>query len=214
MKKVQVYLSDWQSIFREGIHLALCSEECYEVVGEATTSEEALEFIEDNQPGVAILNADHGELTGIEVTHRVKRSLPSVSMILMMDRDNCEQIIAALKGGASACLSKDIEPDELLDAVNRAVHGEYPIIKQILNPAVAKRILSEFENLPENCMESSSKLPVHLLPLEELVLRDIASGKLLEDLLRDRKITEDTVRQCLYIIRGKLMANSHIDNAV
>jgi DNA-binding NarL/FixJ family response regulator len=209
MKKVQVYLSDWQSIFREGVHFALCSEECYEVVGEATTSEEALEFIEDNRPGVAILNADHGDITGIQVTNRVKQSLPSISMILMMDSDNYEQIVAALKGGASACLSKDIEPGELLDAVNRAVHGEYPIIKNILKPAVATRILSEFESLPESCQESSGRLPARLLPLEELILRDIASGKPLEDLFRDRNVTEDSVRQSLYIIRGKLVANNH-----
>jgi two-component system, NarL family, nitrate/nitrite response regulator NarL len=214
MKKVQVFLSDWQSIFREGIHLALCSEECYEVVGEAATSEEAMEFIEDNRPGVAILNADHGDITGIDVTHRIKRSLPSTAMILMMDRDNSEQIIAALKGGASACLSKDIEPDELLDAVNRAVHGEYPIIKNILKPVVASRILSEFEGLPEVCMDNDTKTPVRLLPLETVILKDIAGGKQLEDLIRDRKITEDTLRQCLYIIRGKLVANSHLYDPV
>ena len=49
MEKVRVFLADWQVLFREGVHLALCAEESYEVIGEAATNEGALDFIKNNR---------------------------------------------------------------------------------------------------------------------------------------------------------------------
>ena len=206
MEKVRVFLADWQVLFREGVHLALCAEESYEVIGEAATNEGALDFIENNRPGVAILNADHGEPTGIEITRRIKQNLPTVAIILMMDSYRDEQVFAALKSGASACLSKDVELDELHDTIRRVVQGEYPINQSILKPAVASRILSEFETVLQLNGEPGN-LPARLLSLEIQILKHIASGNRLENIARDMNITEDTVRQRLYIILGKLVTN-------
>ena len=167
--KVRVFLTDWQALFREGIHFALCAEESYEITGEATNNEGAFDFIENNRPAVAILNADHGEPTGIEITHRIKRNLPSVAIILTLESYHDEWVFAALKSGASACLSRDVEPDELRDTIRRVVLGEYPISQSILKPAVASRIIHEFEN----CSESNDRvdnLPVRLSPLEAQIL--------------------------------------------
>ena len=206
MEKVQVFLTDWQVLFREGIHLALCAEESYEVIGEATNNEGAINFIENNRPGVAILNADHGEPTGIEITRRIKQKIPSVAIILMLDRYHDERVFAALKGGASACLSKDVEPDELRDTIRRVVLGEYPISHSILEPAIASRIMNEFENYAE-LNNKAVNLLVRLSPLEAQILQHIANGNLLEEIALNLNITEDTIRQRLYIILGKLVAN-------
>lgn len=206
MDKVRVFLTDWQVLFREGVHLTLCGEEDYEVIGEATNNEEAIDFIEKNPPEVAILNADHGELTGIEITRRIKQNLPSVAIILMMDSHHDEQLFAALKSGASACLSKDIEPDELLDTIRKVVQGEYPISQSILEPAVASRIIKEFEIFAQ-LNDKAGTLPARLLSLEAQILKHIAGGNLLEEIARNLNITEDTIRQRLYTIRGKLVAN-------
>ena len=94
METVSVVLADWQVLFREGIHFTLSGEEDIEVIGEVTNSEEALNFIEANPPNVAILNADRGELSGIDVTGRIKQNLPSVSVILIMDSDSEEQLFS------------------------------------------------------------------------------------------------------------------------
>jgi len=110
MEKVSVVLADWQVLFREGIHFTLSGEEGIEVISEVTNSEEALNFIEKNPPSVAILNTDRDKLSGIDVTRRIKQNLPAVSVILIMDSDNEEQLFLAVKSGASACLTKDIDP--------------------------------------------------------------------------------------------------------
>lgn len=101
-------------LFREGIHFTLCGEEDIEVIGEAADNEEALNFIEANLPSIAILDADRGKLSGIDVTTRIKQNYPSVSVILIMDSENEEQLFSAMKCGANACMTKDIDPDDLV----------------------------------------------------------------------------------------------------
>jgi len=101
MEKITVFLADWQVLFREGIHFTLSGEEDMEVIGETTDSEQALAFIETNVPNVAILSVDRSKVSGTEVTRRIKRNRPEVSVILVMDTENEEQLFLAMKSGAS-----------------------------------------------------------------------------------------------------------------
>ncbi len=97
MEKIKVFLADPQVLFREGIHFTLSGEEDFEVIGEATSNEEAFTFIEANPPGVAILNMKNGKLDGPTVTRRIKRTLPSVSVILVMDSEDEGMLFSAIK---------------------------------------------------------------------------------------------------------------------
>ena len=206
MEKVTVFLADWQVLFREGIHFTLSGEEDFEVIGEATTSEEALDFIEKNPPGVAIFNADWGKPSGIEITRRIKQNLPSVAVILVMDSHNDEQIFLAMKSGASAYLTKEADPDELVNTIRKVVQGEYPISQALLRPEIASRVIDEFETFSLISKEVGDLL-AHLLPVEVEILRHIADGSLLEEITKALKIGEDAIRRHLDLILGKLVAN-------
>ncbi|MFC1933210.1 response regulator transcription factor [Chloroflexota bacterium] len=74
MDKVRVFISDWQVLFREGIHFILFDERDFEVVGEATSNKEALEFIENDPPNIAIFNAGSANPSGIDVTRHIKKT--------------------------------------------------------------------------------------------------------------------------------------------
>ena len=91
MAKITVFLADWQVLFREGIHFTLSGEEDIDVIGEATSSEEAFKEIQASPPGVAVLNANHEEMGGIRVAGRLKQSLPAVSVLLIMDSNDDER---------------------------------------------------------------------------------------------------------------------------
>ena len=107
MEKISIFIADWQVLFREGIHFTLCGEDDMDVIGEATSGEEALNFIETNPPRIAILNMNGGKLGGVEATHRIKRNFPSVPVVLVTDIDDEEHLFAALKCGASAYITKN-----------------------------------------------------------------------------------------------------------
>ena len=208
MEKVSVVLADWQVLFREGIHFTLSGEEGIEVIGEVTNSEEALNFIEKNPPSVAILNADRGELSGIDVTSRIKQNLPSVSVILIMDSDNEEQLFSAMKCGASACLTKDIDPLDLVNIIKKVAQGASPISEALLRPGIASRVVDEFETFSLISKEVNNLL-ARLSPRESEILGHLADGSSIEQVSQALDINEEAARHHLDLILTKLVANDH-----
>jgi len=208
MDKVSVFLSDWQVLFREGIHFTLSGEEDMEVIGETTDSEEALAFIETNLPRIAILNVNHGKLSGVEVTRRIKQNLPEVSVILIMESDNEEQLFSVLESGASACLTKDVDPEEVVNTIRKVAQGGQPISEALLRPGIASRVVDEFEAF-SLINEEVGNLLAHLTQREVEILRHIADGNSREQVAGTLGISEEATSHKLESILRKLVANNH-----
>jgi len=205
MEKISVFLAEWQVLFREGIHFTLCGEEDIEVIGEVADNEEALDFIEENLPGVAILNAGHGELNGIAATSRIKHDYPLVSVILIMDNEGEEQFFSAMKCGASACVTKDVAPDDLVNTVREVAQGAYPISKALLRPGIASRVVDEFEAF-SLINKAAGNLLAHLSHREGEILHHIAGGSSSEQVSQALGISGETIRRHLGIVLSKLVA--------
>ncbi|MDO8567575.1 MAG: response regulator transcription factor [Dehalococcoidales bacterium] len=206
MEKIKVFLSDPQILFREGIHFILSGEEEFDVIGEATGNEEALAAIESNPPAVAILNLQKGKLDGLEATRRIKRNLPSVSVILVTEGENEEQLFGTVRSGASACLTKDVDPDMLVSLIKEVVKGSQPIVQCLLKPALAAKSLAEFEALSA-LGEPLSAMMARLSPKEADLLKRIAEGNTIEQVGVKLTTSEDMIRNQLKLIVQKLIAN-------
>lgn len=208
MEKVSVFLSDWQVLFREGIHFTLSGEEDMDVIGETTDNKEALDFIGKNPPRIAIVNANHSDFTGVDLTRRVQQNLPSVSVILIMDSDNEEQLFLAMQCGASACVTKDIDPDELVSLIRKVAQGAKPISEALLRPGIAPRVIEEFENF-SLISEEVDNLLARLSTRESEILQSIAEGNSIEQLSSTLGINEEVIRRHLDLILTKLVSNEH-----
>ena len=206
MAKVKIFLSDPQVLFREGIHFILSGEDDFEVTGETTSNEEAFSAIEANPPNIAVLSVHNGKYTGPEITRRIKRSLPSVAVILTMDKSDEELLFSAMKSGASACLTKDSDPEYLLDIIRVVSQGSYPIIDDLLVPGIASRTLVEFEDLA-TLSEQLDNMLASLAPAETNILKSIAAGKGIEQVAEELDINEENIRRSLRMILNKLVAN-------
>lgn len=206
MKRLRVFLADWQILFREGIHFILSGEEDFEVIGETTGNEETLDLIEKNPPTLAILNANGNKPSGIEITRRIKQNLPSVAVILIVDDDNEERIFSAIKSGANACLSKDVNPEELIETSRKASAEDYPISRMLLKPIIASRTLNDFEVFASIGGEVDD-LMSRLSPGETEFLNHIADGSSPEEVAKTLNLDEESVSSNLNLIRKKLVNN-------
>jgi len=206
MDKVKVFLSDPQVLFREGIHFILSGEDDFDVTGETTRNEEAFAHIEANPPNVAILSMQDDKLTGPEMARRIKRNLPSTSVILTIDKDDEEQLFSAMKSGASACLTKDTDPEYLLDMIRVITQGSQPMLEALLIPGLASRVLAEFEDLA-TLNERLDNLLASLTPKETEILNAIAAGNGMEQVTAKLDINEETARRNLRSILNKLVSN-------
>lgn len=213
MEKISVFLNDWQVLFREGIHFTLSGEEDIEVIGETTSSEEALSFIQNNPPRVAVLNINHDKFSGIKVARYLTHNYPSVAVLLIMDRDNEEHLFMVLKSGASACITKDADPDDLINSIRLVAQGNRPICKAILRPEIATRVLGEFE---ESLLLSQQvdNLLASLTHDETQILHRIAEGEVIEQICQVLNISEEAINQNLGYIMTKLVTNNHIREVI
>ncbi len=206
MNKIKVFLSDPQVLFREGIHFILSGEEEFEVTGETTSNEEAFTLIEANTPHVAILSLQSAKLNGPEVTRRIKRSQPAVSVILTMDREDELPLYAALKAGASACITKDTDPEVLLEIIRLVSQGRRPIIEAMLMPGIAAKILADFEETA-SLNEQVEHLLADLSGKEADILKGIAAGDNMDQLMEKQQMTEEAIRNNLKLALNKLVSN-------
>jgi DNA-binding NarL/FixJ family response regulator len=212
MVKIKVFLAEPQVLFREGIHFILSGEEDFDVIGETTSNEEALPLIESNPPDVAVLSVADVKISGIDITRHIRRNMPSVFVVLVMEKKEPDKVFEAMKSGASACLSKDSNPEQLLEMIKLVAQGSMPIIEEVFNPAVASLVLNEFADTTA-FNEQFDNILANLTPREKQIINLIAGGNNLEQTAEKMNLDEDTVRHCVRIVLTKLIANeqtSHI----
>jgi DNA-binding NarL/FixJ family response regulator len=206
MEKIKVILSDHQVLFREGIHFILSGEEDFEVTGEASNNEEALALIETNPPDIAILGMYNRRLQGSDITRRIKRNTPTVSIILTIDKKDEELIFSAMKSGAGACLPKDTDPEYLVETARLTAKGTRPIVEALLSPEIATRVIAEFDDFAILSEQVDNVITV-LSPEETNILDEIAAGSKLGQLVAKVNVPEDEVQRHLKEIVDKLVAN-------
>ena len=213
MEKIKVFLSDPQVLFREGIHFILSGEDDFEVTGETTSNEEAYSLIEANPPNIAILSMHDANADGAEITRHIRRNVPSVNVILIMDKKEPEKVFDAIKCGASACLTKDTDPEYLLDIIRVVAQGSFPIIEELLTPSIASFVLNEFEDM-DTVNKQFDNLLANLTPKETQVLNAIVTNGEMEQLIAKLDMTEDVIRHNLRLILNKLVSNEQARNII
>jgi len=209
MSSITVFLSDWQVLFREGIHFTLSGEEDVEVVGETTSSLEALEAIKAAPPRVAVLNADHEDFAGIRAARYIRQNIPSVAVLLIVDSLNDEHLYQVMKSGARGCLTKETDPVDLVDTIRVVAAGNQPIADLMLRPEMSARVVADFDQFAAISQQVDNLLP-GLTQGESEILRRIAQGNPAEQVCRALSIRQEDLSEHLQRILTKLVTNDHI----
>ena len=113
--KSRILIVDDSRSFRKGMRALLEIQADMQVVGEAPNGEKALELVEELQPGLVLLDAQMPEMTGVEVTQRIKSRWPEKKVILMTMFPDYRA--KAIEAGADAFLTKGVPPEQLLTVI-------------------------------------------------------------------------------------------------
>jgi two-component system response regulator DevR len=136
-RAIRVFLLDDHEVVRRGIADVLEAHDGITIVGEAATAAEALRRIPATRPDVAILDARLPDGSGIAVCRDVRSSMPAVRCLILTSYDDADAVFAAVMGGASGYLLKQIRGTSLVDAVRQVAAG-----RSLLDPAVTERLLT------------------------------------------------------------------------
>ncbi len=189
MKCIRVLIADDHPVVRAGLQGMLSSQPDFEVVGEATTGEEAVTLAEQLQPDVVLMDLRMAGLDGVAATARIRAQQPNTAVLVLTTYDSHADILRAVEAGAMGYLLKDISRDELFTAIRIVVQG-----KAALAPAVATRMLQQLHT-PEQKALSAREMEVLTL---------VARGGSNKEIARSLHLSEATIKSHLLHLFEKL----------
>lgn len=134
-KHIKVFLVDDHAIVRQGFRSLLSREEDIEVVGEASSGEEALDRLKEVKADIVVMDVQMKELTGITTAARLFRQHPDLKVLLLTMYEDESTVQQAIQTGVSGYLVKSTESTELITAIRKIADGHVyfsPPIQRIL----------------------------------------------------------------------------------
>ncbi|MEU9985212.1 response regulator transcription factor [Streptomyces sp. NPDC048045] len=145
MNPVRVLLADDQTLVRAAFAMLVESAPDMVVVGQAATGREAVDLARTERADLVLMDIRMPGLDGIEATRLIAadEDLAGVKVLVLTTYDTDENIVDALRAGASGFLVKDTRPADLLDAIRTVAAGE-----ALLSPGPTARLIERFLRSP------------------------------------------------------------------
>ncbi|GIO11327.1 DNA-binding response regulator [Cohnella xylanilytica] len=189
---MRVLLADDHPLFRSGVRNLIQTTEDLEVVGEASSGEEAVELASSLLPDVIVMDIRMPGMNGIEATKRIKEKHPEVKILIVTMLKNDKSVFAAMKMGASGYVLKDAGEMELLHSIRLAGNGG-----AVFSSDIAARMMDYFTSA--HASDTNNPVLKDLTGREKEILELIVAGK-----------TNNQIADRLYL-SAKTVAN-HVSN--
>jgi DNA-binding NarL/FixJ family response regulator len=207
---IRILIADDQDIVRQGLSVILKHEPEIEVIGTAANGRDAIDLTVRLKPDVVLMDLQMPVLNGIQATRAITEKSPQTRVVVLTTYASDDWVFDAVRAGACGYLLKDSDSAEIVRAVRGAFVGETWI-----DPAVAGRVLAEFNRLAASKPASSDLPPIEPLTERELtVLQHLANGKTNREIAETLFLSEGTVKNYVSTILGKLQANDRTHAAI
>ncbi|MEW6717750.1 MAG: response regulator transcription factor [Chloroflexota bacterium] len=133
MKPITIVVVDDHPIFRQGVVDSLDIEEDLQVIGQAGNGNTALELIRRLRPDIAVLDINLPDINGQQITHQIVTEKIPTKVILLTAYDDHEQALHAVRGGARAYCSKDVQPESLVEIIHMVMEGKYILRQRVMS---------------------------------------------------------------------------------
>lgn len=206
-----VMIIDDHPLFRQGLRRLIEDGGRFTVVAEASTGYEAIRLADIHQPHVILSDIQLPGVTGLKIARILKRQHPNCHLIMLSMHMDDERLFDAVRAGASAFFTKDIEAVELVAAIGRVANGEQLINATVLSrPALARRVLNEFRSMTGEPGLGEAKSQMTLSVREVEVLDCVAQGLSNKEIADALYITEQTVKNHMTSVLRKLDVSDRV----
>jgi two-component system, NarL family, invasion response regulator UvrY len=179
---IRILIVDDHMVVREGLRGFLADTPDLWITGEASTAREALSQIRAGEWDLVLLDISMPDQNGLITLKQIKRLRPDLPVLIFSMLSEKEHAIRSLEAGASGFVTKDSTPEQIREAIRRAVRGG-----RYVSPELAERLLTQ--TLPQR-----SKLPHERLTARELeMMLRIARGQALTQIGRELHLSVKTI---------------------
>lgn len=202
-KKIRVFIADDHDMVRVGLKAMFAGTDI-EVVGEASTGEDAVNFVFNNDVDVVILDVRMPRGDGLNALGRIKLEKPQLPVLMLSTFDNPTYVARAVAFQAQGYLLKSATREELLEAIHRVAQGE-----NIWTRDELRRVAG---GLATPRMAADVDIP--LTQRESEVLKQLANGLTNKEIAQILNISYETVKEHVQHILRKIGVTDRTQAAV
>ncbi len=206
--KIRVLLIDDHALFRIGLE-ALLERRNIEVAASVGSGAEGIAWAREHRPDVILLDMRMPELNGIQILRRMRDAGIKYPIVMLTTSNEERDLIESLRNGAQGYLLKDMEPDDLVDALNDVVSG-----KTVVAPEMAGVLARVFQERADPGTAPQPTPFSELTPREYEILCHLAEGQSNKVIARELGISDGTVKLHVKAILRKLGVHSRVEAAV
>ena len=179
----------------------------YEVVAEAGTGAQALRLAAAVRPELVVLDLHLPDLSGVEVILGLLAANPGVRILILSASGEYQDVLDAVKAGATGYLLKSAGTAEFRDALDHIARGE-----PVFTPGLAGLVLGEYRRLAAEQPKPSPETP-QLTQRETEVLRLVASGLSYKQIAQRLSLSHRTVQNHVQNTLNKLQLHNRVELA-
>ncbi len=205
MRRQRILIVDDHEVVRLGLRALLDRHPDFEVVGEASTADEAVVRTLDRRPDVVVMDIRLPGGTGIDACERIVAQAPECKVIMLTSYAEDEMLFSAIRAGAAGYVLKQIGSEDLVRAIETIGRGE-----ALLDPALTSRVFAEVRRA---AVAAEAAAFAELTPQELNVLSGISSGKTNRKIAETLHLSPGTVRNYVSNILSKLNVSNRAEAA-
>ena len=199
-----VLIVDDAELFREALRAAFV-QEGFQVAAVAADAMSAIDLAREHRPDVVMLDLLMPGMSGLEVVGSIIKASPRSRVVLLTSSESAEDLLAAVKAGASGYITKDTPLPRLVAAIHDVIAGG-----AVISPAMGGKLFMAMRDLLKHNGHSAGRNP-ELTGRELEVLSMVAEGMTSKEIAEDLYISENTVRNHVRNILDKLGLNSRFE---
>ncbi len=197
-KQIRVMIVDDHKVVRSGLSAFLMAYDDLMLVAEADSGEKALALCQESSPDVVLMDLVMPKMNGAEATEALLQKCPSLKVIALTSFKEKDLVESVLKAGAIGYLLKDVDAEELAEAIRQAYDG-----KPTLAPEAAQ-ILIQASRQPY-------KPGIDLTDREKEVLQLLVEGLTNPEIAKKLFVSKSTVKFHVSSILNKLHVSSRTE---
>ncbi|HLB23334.1 MAG TPA: response regulator transcription factor [Dehalococcoidia bacterium] len=201
--KTRLMIVDDHEVVRMGLRAALDIEPDFTVVAEAGNGKEAIEKARAHQPDIVLMDVRMDGMDGIEACREIRSEYPDTRVLMLTSFAEEETVVAALLAGAAGYVLKNVARSRLLEALRSVARGESLLDSKVTKGVLEKLVAGKDKPAPDD----------ELTPREREVLILIAEGATNKEIAQKLVVSENTARNHVSHILGKLGFNRRSEAA-
>jgi len=196
---VRILVADDHAVVRHGLRQLFSLAPEFDVVGEAKNAWEAIERLREGGVDVVLLDMSMPGLSGIDMIRRVRAEAPKVPVLVLSMHADWQIAARAIKAGARGYLTKDSEPELLIEAIREVSKGG-----NFIDPALATRMVFQSNGAQPEAESPSAAMTDR----EYQVFLALVQGRGLVEIAEELHLSAKTISTHKFRLMRKLGLNS------